>query len=44
MITSLYFNPATSDGIELWKTDGTTGGTLPVKDINSGINSSNPFF
>src|SRR5205085_6189998 len=24
-------------GIELWKTDGTTGGTVMVKDINAGI-------
>ncbi|MDF2456399.1 MAG: hypothetical protein K0R51_2392 [Cytophagaceae bacterium] len=30
------------NGLELWKTDGTTAGTIIVKDINPGINSSNP--
>lgn len=29
-------------GTELWKTDGTTGGTTLVADINSGGNSSSP--
>ncbi len=29
-------------GLELWKTDGTTAGTVMVKDINPGINASNP--
>ncbi|HSZ72918.1 MAG TPA: ELWxxDGT repeat protein, partial [Cytophagaceae bacterium] len=29
-------------GVELWRTDGTTTGTQLVKDINPGINSSNP--
>ncbi|ABG57722.1 ELWxxDGT repeat protein [Cytophaga hutchinsonii] len=29
-------------GTELWKTDGTTAGTVLVKDINSGAGSSNP--
>lgn len=34
-------NTATS-GVELWKTDGTTGGTLLLKDINAGTAGSNP--
>lgn len=29
-------------GIELWKTDGTSGGTQLVKDINPGVASSSP--
>jgi ELWxxDGT repeat protein len=29
-------------GTELWKTDGTTGGTILVADINIGSNSSSP--
>ncbi|MBI4931800.1 MAG: T9SS type A sorting domain-containing protein [Bacteroidetes bacterium] len=39
----LYFQA--NDGIngnELWQSDGTTGGTILVKDINSGINSGLP--
>lgn len=31
-----------ASGAELWKTDGTSTGTLLVKDINQGINSSIP--
>ena len=31
-----------SNGFELWKTDGTTGGTLLVKDIRSGSSGSFP--
>src|SRR5262249_42766531 len=31
-----------TNGNELWKTDGTSGGTSIVKDINSGSGSSNP--
>ncbi len=30
-------------GFELWRTDGTSVGTTMVKDLNSGIASSNPF-
>src|SRR5437762_5073083 len=33
---------APSSGDELWKSDGTTGGTVPVKDINPGSSSSRP--
>ena len=29
-------------GVELWKSDGTNAGTILVKDINTGINSSYP--
>ena len=31
---------ATSNGIELWKSDGTSGGTVQVKDINIGTTVS----
>jgi ELWxxDGT repeat protein len=31
-------------GTELWKTDGTTGGTVVVKDINQGSTSSSPSY
>jgi ELWxxDGT repeat protein len=34
------FNPAT--GTELWKSDGTTAGTVLVKDINPGLKGSAP--
>jgi ELWxxDGT repeat protein len=30
------------DGLELWKTDGTSAGTVMVKDIRAGSTSSNP--
>jgi len=29
-------------GLEIWKTDGTAGGTLLVSDLNQGANGSNP--
>ncbi len=39
----LYFSADNgSSGSELWKSDGTTSGTVLVKDINSGSNSSYP--
>ena len=41
---TVYF-PAmdtTTNGIELWKSDGTSSGTVMVKDINSGTSSSIP--
>src|SRR6516162_7250480 len=41
--TTTYF--AANDGThgnELWKTDGTSGGTSMVADINPGSGSSNP--
>ncbi len=33
-----------TDGIELWKSDGTDNGTVLVKDINPSIGSSNPSY
>jgi len=40
----VYFtaNGGATNGVELWRTDGTTAGTLLVKDINPGPASSNP--
>jgi ELWxxDGT repeat protein len=44
LISSLFFNANDgSNGYELWKTDGTSAGTVLVKDINPGAGSSNPF-
>jgi ELWxxDGT repeat protein len=42
---TLYFqaNDGT-DGPELWKSDGTTAGTVLVKDINPGKNGSSPSY
>ena len=39
------FFPASdgTNGVELWKTDGTESGTSMVKDIHSGSGSSSPF-
>ena len=34
----------TTDGVELWRSDGTTGGTFMVKDISVGLSSSNPAY
>src|SRR6185503_15210418 len=31
-----------TDGVELWRTDGTPAGTFVLKDINPGAGSSNP--
>ena len=31
-------------GLELWKSDGTTGGTTIVKDINPGPTNSQPWY
>jgi ELWxxDGT repeat protein len=42
---TLYFaatNGETANGKELWKTDGTSAGTVMVRDIYPGINGSNP--
>ena len=38
----LYFRADSSAGIELWRSDGTTEGTLLVKDIRTGTASSVP--
>ena len=39
----LYFAARTPDaGLELWKSDGTEGGTAIVKDINPGPGDANP--
>jgi ELWxxDGT repeat protein len=32
-----------TNGAELWKSDGTPAGTVMVKDINPGVNDSNPY-
>jgi ELWxxDGT repeat protein len=41
----LFFNAASNNnGVELWKTDGTSAGTVIVKDINSGTGNSEPKF
>ncbi|MBH8578184.1 DUF4347 domain-containing protein [Nostocaceae cyanobacterium CENA369] len=44
---TVYFNAGYYDGvngIELWKSDGTTQGTVQIKDINPGSNSSYPTY
>ncbi|HVZ98504.1 MAG TPA: ELWxxDGT repeat protein, partial [Chitinophagaceae bacterium] len=38
----LFAAESSGSGIELWKSDGTTGGTSLLKDINTGSDSSNP--
>jgi len=40
--STLYFSSSDTNGRELWKSDGTLGGTVMVKDICSGTCSSNP--
>jgi ELWxxDGT repeat protein len=39
---NLYFQFSDANGAELWKSDGTSGGTVLLKDIQSGSNSGNP--
>ncbi len=38
----LFAAKTASSGIELWKSDGTSGGTVLLKDINAGADSSKP--
>ena len=38
----LFSAESATGGVELWKTDGTTSGTVQVKDINPGVLNSNP--
>lgn len=41
--TAFFTSPKdATNGNELWKSDGTAGGTVMVKDINPGTNSSTP--
>ncbi len=40
--SSVFFAADNASGRELWKSDGTSAGTGPVKDINPGAGSSNP--
>src|SRR5204862_4810650 len=39
----LYFGGYTEDGLEPWTSDGTTAGTVEIKDIYAGTNSSAPY-
>ncbi|MFC1746118.1 ELWxxDGT repeat protein [Candidatus Riflebacteria bacterium] len=39
---TLFFTATTASGTELWKSDGTEGGTVMVMDIATGTSSSNP--
>jgi ELWxxDGT repeat protein len=41
--TVYFFLSTTATGMELWKSDGTTGGTIMVKDINPGTPGSDPY-
>jgi ELWxxDGT repeat protein len=38
----LFAANTTAEGVELWKSDGTTGGTALLKNINTGADSSSP--
>ena len=38
----LFAAESSGSGVELWKSDGTGGGTSLLKDINTGADSSNP--
>ena len=43
MWATLYFSATDrTNGVELWKSDGTASGTVMVKDINPGAGASNP--
>ncbi len=39
---TLYFRGKNSQGTELWKSDGTSTGTVLVKDLNTGSSNSEP--
>jgi len=40
----LVFSATTADGTELWKSDGTSAGTLIVSNLNAGSASSSPAY
>jgi len=40
--SNVYFAGTSASGTELWVTDGTSGGTRQIADINIGAGSSNP--
>jgi ELWxxDGT repeat protein len=40
----LFAANTTANGLELWKSDGTTAGTVLLKDIYAGADSSKPHF
>jgi ELWxxDGT repeat protein len=43
VVNVVYFTATTAtEGTEIWKTDGTTAGTVLIKDIVAGSGSSNP--
>ena len=42
---ALYFTASeATNGTELWKSDGTEAGTVPVKDICPGTGNSSPYY
>ncbi len=39
-----FYGSDSTGGGELWKSNGTAGGTVQIKDINPGVNSSSPSY